>query len=290
MANRITNFMRGEIYDWVRGNVSSEFYATFPNKKDFWVIPIDGGDPQAKEITSRLLGVFDKTRVKKIRVIEDIGFAVLSVEEKTYVCGVYMDCARTLTVPTLLSPELRQVELSFLQSMSVISKLGLSANRRIDPQVWSSSPIFEADILAYFPVIICFEIAEGSAGDPDDVAILRLLISIQSGSENVREFQDELVEVLLSMPNVDHDWLILQLFSSVMCGRESGFYSGLYRMVEFFFPLAKVGKLRDSLDYKGSTLKLLDLCMNQLGWHVNHSLGSRMALDYPLCQDRCRVT
>jgi len=280
MSVNISKFMRGDVYDWIFKNIDAEFLTSFPNKKDFWIIPVESDLPESKEIISDLLEVFGKTKIEKIRVVDGIGVAVLRQDERVVVCGGYLDGRRKISISNNLSESLKKTEISFLQKILVISKIGMTSSDVIKPSVWKNSPIFEDDIKYYFPSLISLELGEDSEKDSADSLILRFLMSVESGADNVKEFHQNLVEVMLSMPNEKHDWLVYQLLHSVLAGRNTGFYSELYRIVEFFFPLHKVEKLKGSIKYSGELLNLLDVCMNDLGWHVNHQMGSRMALNY----------
>ena len=280
MSINVKKFIRNDIYDWVKNHVDSALLASFPSKENFWVTPIEDGQKESKEIVSDLLAIFGNTKIEKTRVVDGIGVAVLREGDKVLVCGGYLDGSRRISMSNLASRDLKKTEISFLQKMLIISKMEMTANDKIKPHIWANSPIFENDLEVYFPFIVCFECNEESKDEIADSLILRFLMSIENGCGNVKDFQDELVEVLLSIPNKDHDWLVRQLLHSVLAGRDNGFYSELYRMVEFFFPLFKVEKLKGNIKYHGRVLDLLDVCMTDLGWHVNHQMGSRLALNY----------
>ena len=280
MSVNVGDFIRGEIFDWIYNHVDSEFVKSFPSKENFWVVPMASSEPDSKAVTKELLAAFKNTKLEKFRVIDGIGVAVVAQGERTIVCGGYLDGLRSVSISDISSDDFQKAELTFLQKMLVITKMGMTSASKIGPSVWKNNPIFEADVETHFPNLSAFELNADLIGEPADVTILRFLIAVESGCVNVREFHDELIEVMLSIPFQNHDWLTEQLLHSALAGRDSGFYFELYRLVEFFFPLYKVEKLKSNLKYEGATLNLLEICMTDLGWHVNHQLGSRMALNY----------
>jgi hypothetical protein len=280
MASKIGKFMRKEVYSWVQKNISSEFATSFPKKEDFWVVPMDKEEPEYQTTVDKLIARFEDTEIQKHRSIEGIGIAVLREGNKVIVCGAYLDGSKVLSLATDVPPDLQICEISFLQKIAVLSKLDITAVRTIDTNIWRDGPIFEADVSIYFPQMICMQLDNDAAQDPPDATTLRFLMTLEACSNNVRKFREELIEVMLSIPIAEHDWLVYQLLYAALAGRDSNFYSELYKIVEFFFPLHKVELLKNSLKYPGETLSLLELCMADLGWHVNHQLGSRLALNY----------
>ncbi|MFC5475764.1 hypothetical protein [Paraherbaspirillum soli] len=279
MSTNITRFMQEDIYDWFFKNISEDVKPSFLARKDFWVVPVSTSDPEYANIVDHLKARFTATKIESCREIEGLGIAVVREGDKTLVCGAYKDGQSKLVVSDVAIGGINPYSLSFLQKMAFVSKLDARTSNPIDSQVWKNDPIFESDVETYLPEIICFEV-ETESSNSSDVLILKFLLSLELGSKNVKAFRDDLIAVMLSIPNAEHDWLAQQLLYAVLSRRDSNFYAELYKLVEFFFPLFKISKLKKSINFSGSHLKLLDICMTDLGWHVNHQLGSRLALNY----------
>lgn len=290
MTKKVTAHMRKAIYPWVKEHIDPTESAIFPDAKKFWTIPFDEKThPDYKNAITLLIDKFECTQIVTSRKIEGIGVVVLSVAanstddyKRVFICGAYLNGQRVLNPSENIVDDIKlSSDLTFLQKFLAISELKITAKSIIPSNIWNQLPIFEDDIEPYLPSLVCFEATEDLLEEPPNALILRFLLSLDVVSPAISENREELVEVALAMPQADHEWLLNQLMYSVLSGRETSFFSELYKIVEFFFPLHKIGKLRTSLGYEGSTLKLLEICRTDLGWHVNHQHGSRLALNFP---------
>jgi hypothetical protein len=280
MASSVKKFMRDDVYGWIASNIEPELKGDMPSKSDFWVVPLAPDHPQYQSEIDKLLPRFEATKLGHVRIFDGLAISVLKENDRLLVCGVYQDGQKKVLKASMPYEGLQEYELSFLQKIALLSRVDAKATRLLDPQVWRKIPIFEADIEEYFPHMICFEVGEEASKDPDDAHILKFILSLELGAANALAAKDDLVTVMLSMPESEHDWLVYQLLYATLSGRDSNFFVELYKLVEFFFPLSKVTKLKKSINFGGSYLALLNFCMNDLGWHVNHQLGSRLALNY----------
>lgn len=280
MSRNIVKFIRDDVYGWMLDNVREESKSFFPTKKDFWIDPVARDDPAHSAIEAGLKDRFKTTKFSGWSEIDGLGLAVMKEGERVFACGVYKDGRRNIAVSAALDGVEQYTDMSFLQQMEFLSTLSAKAREAISPRIWDSSPILEADIANYFPGIVCFEFVNAPQEDTDYARLLKFLLSLELGAENAKSFQTELISVMFSMPTVGHDWLAPQLLSAVLSGRDSNFFGELYKLAEFFFPMSKISGLKERIGYTGSNLELLSICRNVLGWHVNHQLGSRLAVNY----------
>lgn len=272
--------MQKEIYNWILLNVGADEVAEFPEKKDFWVIPTDKKDPNYQNIVDALTKRFTETTITSCKHIDELGIVIIKESEKVIVCGVYKDGHTVINVSSLPVEGAHVFEITFLQKIAILSKLGVKAAKLIDREIWINSPIFETDLIDFLPQIVCFEMDNALVDDSEASLILKFVLCLELSAKNVKIFQAQLIEVVLSIPVIDHEWLINQLLYAVLSGRNSNFYVELYKLVEFFFPLFSISKLKKNIGFAGTHLDLLKKCMSDLHWHVNHQRGSLLSLNY----------
>ncbi|WP_050465209.1 hypothetical protein [Herbaspirillum autotrophicum] len=280
MSLNVKKFITTDIYQWFTQNADSSQSNNLPGKAKFWVTPVDSKDPSYDEIVEQLMSRFSVTSVGIPRVIEGLALVVVREGSQVFVCGAYLDGKRSLVLADSLVEGVHEAELSFLQKMAFVCKVGAKAKSLIAPAVWQKMPIFQADFEALLPKIACIEIDEEFTQDSEEVLILKLLLSVELPATNVIFFRNELISVMLAVPQKDHEWLLQQVLWTAMSGRNTNFFVELYRIVEFFFPLKKISKLKEKIGFQGTDLELLGACSSGLGWNVNHSLGSRLALNF----------
>lgn len=279
--SKVKNFIENQVRNWIYQGVDPELRASFPEKNGFSVHPVDKSDGAYKEIVDSLCSQFLNTSVSGRRVLDGLCIIVLRENDKALVCGLYQNGSRSLTAfQSESNTELKQIDLSFLQKILILSDLGVTATSVIDTSVWSKPPIFEKDLEAFMPKVLSFEMPDEFAKESTDSAILRFLFSLDLGSQNARELQPEIFAVLQALPLADHDWLNYQFLSALLSSKDSSFFAELYKLVEFFFPLQNVYKLKESTGFEGSALELLKRCKQDLRWSQNHNAGARSAVAY----------
>ena len=286
MASLIAKFMRGDIYRWVQAQVSPLATSIFPKKNDFWITPIAKDELGYAEIVSKLVSTFERTEIRAKFEIDGVGIILLVIKEsdsdaiEILLCSISLDGSKRLALAKALSFGTSYTNLTFLQKMKVVTEFGAVGRGKISSHVWQDGTIFEADLEPHLPDIQCVKLNLDMRNEPPEALFVRLLLALDITSEYIQIYEEELIEVMLAIPKSDHAWLIEQLMHAILSGRDTNFFSELYKIVEFFFPLHKITKLKDSLGYGGTSLELLSLCQSDLGWHVNHQLGSRLALNY----------
>jgi len=280
MSINVKKFINTNFYDWFVSNIDDSHLSSFSTREEFWITPVDKKDPSYKDVVDDLLKRFKDTTVGGQQIVEGLALVVIREGTQVYVCGVYLDGRRTPVLSDSLVEGLSEASLSFLQNMLINCKFGVKTKAKISPSIWRLMPIFQADLDEFTPKIVCLEVSESLKKDSDDILILKFLLSLDLPARNVIALRNEMIDVMLAIPLNGHEWLSRQFLWTAMAGRNSNFFIELYRIVEFFFPLSKISKLKDTIGFSGSNLQLLSACSSELGWNVNHALGSRLALNF----------
>ncbi|MFZ6679652.1 hypothetical protein [Undibacterium sp. Tian12W] len=279
--SKIKNFLENQVWKWVSQNIETQLVPRFPSKKNFKILPVDESDPNSKDIVNELCDQFSTTSLSSSREFDGLCISVLNVGDKKLICGMYRNGGRFLkSLSNNENKDLLEAELTFLQKILVLSFFDIGATESIDIKVWESVPIFEKDIERYMPEMLVYELAQEDAKEEDDFIILRFLLSLELVSSNAHAFQNEIFTVLQFLLATGHDWLTNQFLSAMLSSRNSSYFAEIYKLVEFFFPLQNVLRLKQSTSFSGSTMELLSFCRADLKWNQNHHMGARASVAY----------
>ncbi|MEB2621441.1 hypothetical protein [Pseudomonas sp. YuFO8] len=278
MSINIKELLSVSLRNWVGSEMIAPDGVSVAQK--FWVNPVDEHDPEFKALVSEGIAKIECTRIVDslkhdallyVLIEDDSGRKIFISHSSGVLPEFRMDDSFS---------EFLDGELHFLQFAYLVTRFNVPAFQKIPHSLVDSLPIFEDDLLPYFPRVYVFDL-KGSAGYDDMwVVCLKASLLLERGQSYVADFYSHIVEVALSIPSDGHDWIFEQLLTAIQSSRLISFYLELYKIFEFFFPLDSIFKLADRLDFYNSELELLGHCRGALSWNVNHQRGARSALAY----------
>lgn len=278
MSVNVKELLSTRLPDWIVANLASENVDVVPDQ--FWVIPIDKSDPLFEELVKNGLDRLKSTRVIGELFHESFIFIVISDQDGKKICVISSESSLSKLNLSLEGNDFIESDLSFLQFTHFVTKYRLPPVDKIPVSRVNTSPLFEDDILPYFPRIHVLKLTELAAVDRIEILALKVLLEIESETIFVKNFRDLILSVGYSIPIENHGWIFEQIFSALRSQRLVNFYLGIYKLFEFFFPLDNIFALAEKLEFVDSELILLDYCRGALSWNVNHQRGSRAAASY----------
>ncbi|MFJ2324965.1 hypothetical protein [Pseudomonas sp. NPDC087690] len=278
MSINIKELISVNLRDWI----SSEMVAPegVEIAQNFWVNPVEESDPEFKALVGEGISRIASTRIIDSLNHDSLLYVILddAVGRKIFIShssGVLPDF-----IVADDGAEFVDGELHFLQLSYLVSKFHIPAFRKIPHSLVSNLPVFEDDLLPYYPKTYVFELKDSARYDDKWVVCLKSSLLLERQHSFIFDFYDQIVEVSLAVPADGHDWIFEQLLTAVQSSRLVSFYLELYKIFEFFFPLDSIFKLAERLDFYESELELLGHCRGALSWNVNHQRGARSALAY----------
>lgn len=278
MSVNVKELLNKRLPEWIATHLASENVDVIPDP--FWVIPIDKSDPMFDKLAREGLDLLKSTKIIGELFHESLIFILMNDQDGGKVCVASSESLLATLNLSLENKDFIESRLGFLQFSHLVTKYKLPSSNKIPISRISVSPVFEDDILPYFPRIHTLKLSESAVSDKIGIVALKVLLEIEGGTIYVRNFKDLILSVGYSIPIEDHDWIFEQIFSAVRSQRLVNFYLGIYKLFEFFFPLDNIFSLADKLEFDNSELVLLDYCRGALSWNVNHQRGSRAAASY----------
>lgn len=283
MSKNVKTLFRGSVWDWLIENAQLEDTAASLDKTKFWIIPATSGDPELGELEKALVARFSATKVLSSKEIDQYHFRLVSEGEdrSLLICrtdGLPIQVKENLPFAFDTSSATFLQRMDFITTCKVPSPSVVPARLVIDAAS-SGTPLFEGDLEPYLPSVISWKISPSSSFYADDfgVTCIRVLINLSNTASPAHAFSNLIVQLALSIPAKDHDWLLDQLYFALTSRKLEYFFLGLYQLLEFFFPLKGITALKDKIGYKGTFLELRASCNEALGWNINHHTGARAA-------------
>lgn len=283
MSTNITKFMHGPVWDWVSVNAQLDELVEPIEKKNFWIVPSALGGDEARATEKALLERFLNTKVVFQKEIDQYCFRLIVDGGSRYLLIAKVDGESINFIeddlfefevehPTFLQ------QIDFIANFKIPSPVGIPGRLVVDALSKRES-IFEEDLKVYFPQIVSWKISSSNPHFEDDFAVIcvRAIVILTDLKSPIRGFAGLIVQLALVIPREHHDWLFDQLYFSIANRRLEYFFLGLYRMLEFFFPLKGVAALKSKIGYGGTFLELRAFCSETLGWNINHHTGARAA-------------
>ncbi len=140
--------------------------------------------------------------------------------------------------------------------------------------------VYEEELAQILPNLLTLSLEREYTSEKLEIKVIRVLLYVELLDRKHEAIYEKIIELALSLPEKDHDWLYFELIRAIRSKKQDSMYLCLYKMLEFFFPLKNVFNFSSRISYTGSTLQLLDHCRNELNWNVNHNYGLRGAKDY----------
>ena len=271
------------MWDWVSVNAQLNKLLEPIEKKNFWIVPSALGGHEALSTEKALLERFINTKVISQKEIDQYCFRLIAEGGDRYLLIAKVDGESINFIENDLfdfeegnSTFLQQID--FIANFKIPSPAGIPSRLVVDALSKKES-IFEADLKTYFPQVISWKISPSNPHFEDDFAVIcvRAIINLTDLKSPIRDFSGLIVQLALVIPRENHDWLFDQLYFSIANKRLEYFFLGLYRMLEFFFPLKGVVALKSRIGYAGTFLELRAFCSETLGWNINHHTGARAA-------------
>lgn len=273
MTKNLVTFIKGPLRSWVEKNANAQ------GLTKFWLIPCDKQSPEFDALCQEGERIFSSSEWSGVEQIDDSALNVLSVEGKSIYCFYAPGTQSELDAAAVSACGLDEIELHFLQKVSFLINNDIPATKSIPRQIVEGTA-FEADLEEYLPTIFSFALQGNIGQEPLLVSYIRTTLSVVGDGSPGFLFRESLIELALSIPEEDHEWLHCQLIVLARIKRYDNFYLELYKFLEFFFPIANISGLKSAISYSGSALELLEKCKDQLSWNVNHNFGIRAASRY----------
>lgn len=282
MSIRIFDLIKRDFFGWLiksceeTVNVSSD---------GFWVDPIDKSDANYENACRKSEEVIKS--LKDVVASRSPWIKGLWFKDEVDVFLCLVDFAGLEKVQSAFPDEYEELEVDFLVSILVVTKLGLDCSRPVPSRLIVESAqggALAGDFIEYLPVLRLFRLREDRAHYTPPMVFSCVFCDAYVANGGAW-LEDEARELLLSLPQIDHDWLFYE-FDEIFASPKhlKSMYLGSYRLVEFFFPIPAVGKLRDDLAPADSLLAVLARCRDALGWFWQHGRAARGAIELiPSC-------
>lgn len=283
MSKTVKTFLRGAVWEWLVRHTHLADKAGSLKSEHFFVVPVSPQDPDYGAITASLIRRFSTSKTLGTRVADEFVFRHLSDENGPLILASRLD-GLPLKVQGGVPFEFAAGDATFLQRMEFITSENIPAPipvpaRLLVDAISNESPVFEADLEPYLPQVVSWRITPDAEflEDSFDVSCVRILINLGGDNSPARRFSGPLSQLALVMPTEGHEWLFEQLFFALTSRKHEHLFLGLYKLLEFFFPLRGVSALKKAIGYNGSFLELRAYCSDALGWNINHHTGARAA-------------
>jgi hypothetical protein len=288
VSTNVKELFSGPVWEWLINNTKFQTSNPIMDKSAFWIIPSALTDPELKNLEKRLLRRFSATKILFYKEIDEYHFRLIQEGDGKNASRFLLICrvdGSSINLEEDLPFEFEIGDATFLQQIDFITNCNIPAKTSIPERILmdavnSKESIFEADLKNYLPQIISWKVPSSSPYYGEDFAVVcvRALININKATSHLYKFSALIIELALSIPSKEHDWLYDQLYLALMSRKKEYFFLGLYQLLEFFFPIKSVSALKKRINYTGTFLELRAFCSESLGWNINHHSGARAAL------------
>lgn len=270
MTRRLSDFIKGPFKKWIYENTHGD------KPEKFWLLPCNVESPDYDELVQEGIRAFSESTWAHIDTVDEFHIGKCT----TNGASVFCITATHQEIEPNEATEFGLIEspLHFLQKSALLTKIGLQLPTLI-PNYLVTEQSFESDLEYYFPAVHGFETRD-DVEEYSLVTFLRVLLCIEPKDSPSLEFSQELINLASLIPDNEHDWLFFQIFSAARSKRLENLYLEIYKLLEFFFPIANIFNLKNAISFSGSPLLLLENCRNQLSWNMNHNSGTKAALKY----------
>ncbi|WP_186007441.1 hypothetical protein [Pseudomonas lactis] len=271
MTRNPITFIKGPLLEWLKKNSDEGIIDAF------WPVPCDRESADFRELCNNGVRLFQNCYWGDAERLDGIFLSNFKLNDDIYFCISSSDQLFETYDPTAFG--LIETELHFLQSSAFLVISDFKLKRPI-PSRLLNGDTFEDDLQKFFPKITAFRLAEDNTREYLLATYIRVVLAAEPPESPSLIFKDELIALALLIPETDHNWLFFQLLSLITSKRHENLYLELYRLLEFFFPIANIFNLKNQIAYPGAPLELLENCRTQLSWNMNHNTGARAALKY----------
>lgn len=278
MSVNVTELLGKRVRAWVVSHLADGEAQTVADP--FWVVPVEESDPSYPDLCKEGLGRLKGTEILGSLVHESLVFNTLKDGETYKLCIGNKNVSPSVWRISGKGDDFTEGELDFLQLAHLVTRNELPAAKPVPSALVKALPIFEDDVIGYFPSICVLNVSGAALSDTIEVLALKALLELEATSNHVETLRELILNVGYAIPGAGHEWIFGQLFSAVRAQRLINFYLEIYKLFEFFFPLQSIFDLADRLEYTKSELVLLGFCRNTLSWNVNHQRGARAAAGY----------
>lgn len=275
MTANIVTFIKRDLRDLVHENLSEE-----GDISRFWLMPCAPDDPEYKDLAELGEEIFRDTTLDDYLDIDGIRLATLRCSISTAILAYTSESYTTNLPPEEFGLEISDVH--FIQRAKFAAKARVIFTRSIPLRV-ANEAILEADLLEYFPQIMSFKPMQNGADDCPRVAYAKVMLYIEQDKGFIRLLKDSLIELADTIPKANHEWLYNQLYSVIRSRKIENAFLGLYRILEFFFPLQNVLELREKIAFADTNLNLVRHCIDTLQWHIGHYKGAQSSVNFSGC-------
>lgn len=271
MTNNPLNFMENNFTKWFNYNSEGE------TLDRVIVVPCDPKENEYYSLVSEGVNFFRNCEWGENIHKDDyyiIQFTSNETEYFTYWCKGF-----EYSQPIEQDVGLTNEKIHFLANLVFYTTFNIKPNGQIHQLVIDGN-IFEEELIQTLPVLLTLGVKKEHRNEKLEVKILRVLLYAELLDKKHTEIYEKIIELALSLPENNHDWLYYELIRAVRSKKNDSMFLCLYKMLEFFFPLKNIFNLSGQIDFSGSHLKLLEICRNELNWNVNHNYGLRGAKEY----------
>lgn len=246
----------------------------------FWLQPCGTSEPTYLELVEEGKKVFEASTLDNYLDIDGVKTATIRDESRTLI----MAYSTERLSQNLDSDDFGLVvaDPHFLQLAKFAVEARVTFTQPIPLRV-ANEAIFNEDLLGYFPPIMCFTIPTSDAEEHPLISFVKVMLYIEQDKEFVRSLKDEFIDLARALPPDHHDWLFSQLYSVIRSRKIENVFLGLYKILEFFFPLQNVLELREKISFKDSNLSLVRHCVETLQWHIGHYKGAKSSVNFASC-------
>lgn len=273
MTNNLVTFIKGPLREWVERN------SDLQQLPHFWLVPCDKNSPDFLALCKNGDLTFSAYELRDIDSVDNVSFSSLASESTKIFCVSAFDMQSEINHENVQSCGLEIVDLHFLLKAKFLVACDSAAATKIPRQLVEGT-VFEEDLLPFLPKVHAFVLQDGVGREPSLVTYTRAFLSLNDANTPGYVFRESLLELALSIPDAEHDWLMYQLLILARSKRYDSFYLELYKFLEFFFPISNIVGLKTAISYPGTSLQLLEKCREQLSWNMNHHSGIRAATKF----------
>lgn len=272
MTQNIVTFIGRDLKHLVESNMDAE-----GKTSKFWLQPCDEGEPDYQALVEEGVEYFNTTTLEKELNIDGIKISTIRCKGNDILAAYTLENMSGGIDPSLFG--LQYATPHFIQLAKFAVKAQIQFSKPIPVRV-ANERIYEEDLLTYFPPLIFLTILPDLDDESLLVSYMRVVLFIEQDKIFVEQLRENLIELALSLPDQDHEWLFHQLYSVVRSRKIENIFLGLYRLLEFFFPLQNVLDLRAKISFTDSNLSLVRHCIDTLNWHIGHHNGAKSSINF----------
>ncbi|UPK88658.1 hypothetical protein [Pseudomonas sp. A2] len=272
MTQNIVTFINRDLRALVQGNLAED-----GDISRFWLQPCDAEDPNYAQLSEEGLNAFTNSSLENYLDIDGVKIGTLNYNG-TGTITAYSNDRLTYN----LAPEdfgLENADLHFIQLAKFAATARVQFNSPIPLRV-ANEKIFDEDLLGYFPPILTFTVSADEVGEHPLASYVRVMLFIEQDKAFVRDLKDGIISLAKIIPKEQHDWLFNQLYSVIRSRKVENVFLGLYKILEFFFPLQNVLELKEKISFQESNLNLIRHCIETLQWHIGHYKGAQSSVNF----------